>query len=171
MNLPQGLHLTTWNLGIRGFLFFAVGFVFAQQLRKPRRGHWTTCVAAILAWAGSYLLYLDADAFRSYHRLALAVPATLATVHMLQFLLARLSAVAQATAFLGRRALEIFLLHQFFVDGFFMALRPLARQAPGVTILALIVPATLLLSVAAAYLLRSMPGDPMFSTRAMAAPA
>ncbi|MFC0201689.1 acyltransferase family protein [Paracoccus rhizosphaerae] len=168
MDLPPGLHLTAWNLGIRGFMFFALGFVFAQQLKQPRRGHWTTFVVAILIWAGCYLLYLNAETFRSYHRLALAIPATLAAIHMLQFLLARLPQAAEAAAFLGRRSLEIFLLHQFFVAACFMLLRPLAGTVPGLGILAIMFAATLLASVAAAGLLRGLPGNPMFSTRAMA---
>ncbi len=164
VDFPKGLEQMIWNLGTRGFLFFAIGLVLTRQLKTPIRGGFGIFALGLITWAGCYYVLKNVDHAQNIYRLVLSVPATFGAIVALQVLLARLPAMSHLMGRIGRRSLEIFLLHQVFIGICVLALRDLAGQgANGPLLLALMFAATLTLSLASGALLRAIPRNPLFS--------
>lgn len=164
VDFPKGLEQMVWNLGTRGFLFFAIGLVLTRQLRTPIRGGFGIFALGLITWAGCYYILKNVDHAQNVYRLVLSVPATFGAIAALQALLAWLPALSRLIVRIGRQSLEVFLLHQVFIGICVLALRDLAEQGvSGLLLLAIMFTATLTLSLAFGRLLHMIPRNPMFS--------
>lgn len=162
LDLPEGIELTVMNLGTKGLLFFTLGFVFSAALMRPKRGNGVGFALALILWGGCWHL-LRESGHDAYLGMVLALPATFAAIHALQVVLLRCRPAMTLFAALGTWSLELFLLHQFAIAGAMMVLRDLSRNGFAVPTLALMVLGTLTVSLAAARLLRTLPGNMAFS--------
>ena len=162
LDLPEGIELTVMNLGTKGLLFFTLGFVFSAALMRPKRGNGVGFALALILWGGCWHL-LRESGHDAYLGMVLALPATFSAIHALQVVLLRCRPAMTLFAALGTWSLELFLLHQFAIAGAMMVLRDLSRNGFAVPTLALMVLGTLTVSLAAARLLRTLPGNMAFS--------
>lgn len=93
-NMFSGFNQVVLNLGLRGFLFFTIGFIFAERLITPTPKRLTLFLVEIVTWVGCYYIVSGVDAGKDFYRLALAVPATISALYILQYLLAKLPAIS-----------------------------------------------------------------------------
>lgn len=160
-SLPQGIGRTLWNLGVRGLLFFTIGFVFSQQLIKPRKGDAVAFFATLILWAACFYA-LRKMGGGTYSRMVLDIPATFCAIYALQFCLARASVLSIFFSALGQQSLELFLLHQFAIALAAAGFHTFGGVSPSF-ILASIFVTTMAVSLAAARGLRLIPGNIAFA--------
>ncbi|WP_435170458.1 acyltransferase family protein [Falsirhodobacter sp. 1013] len=163
VDLPAGIGQVVWNLGLRGFLFFTIGFVFADQLIRPRTGRLIGLLLAVVIWAGCYYILKQMEGSTDLCRLALSVPAAFAAVYALQYLLPKVPRIGRFFAFMGMRSLELFLLHQFLIAAVFPVVQPSILHDYGDVALAIMFAVTLALSTVAALALRMLPENAVFA--------
>lgn len=163
VNLPEGLERLAWNLSVRGFIFFTIGFIFADFLMNEWKTNAIGFLAAIGIWFACYLVLQDVQFGRDFFRMALSIPATFSAIYALQFLFSRLEGIRKIFAHLGRCSLELFLLHQFCIAAVMAVLPRLGLGQNGHGLLAIMVAATMVLSYGAAITLATIPGNPLFS--------
>ena len=163
VDLPSGIGQVVWNLGLRGFLFFTIGFVFADKLIRPRTGRFIGFLLALVIWAGCYYILKQMQGSTDLYRLALSVPAAFSAIYALQYLLPKVPRIGRFFEFMGMRSLELFLLHQFLIAAVFPLVRPSLQHNSGDVALAVMFAVTLVLSTLAALALRMLPENAVFS--------
>lgn len=162
LNPPGGLGSLMDNLGTRGVLLFMLGVLFSERIRTGFRTHHLGALVALSVWGGAVAM---AKLGWLNHPVAEIIPtltSTFAAIYLLQYLLARLTFVARVLAPIGRRSLDVFLLHQFGI-----ALSFLLLVASGIAPLWWVgLPFVFLgsvgFSMAVSPLLRRVPGNPFF---------
>ena len=131
---------------------------------QPRRRNVALAVTGLAVWAACYLVIKKTPASNDYLRLVMSMPATFSAIAFLQFALARLSRLSEFLALIGQKSLQIFLLHQFFIGGIFVALLPLAADVSGEFLLIIMFIAVMASSFVAANILQKAPGNLFFDT-------
>lgn len=163
IEFPDGIERTLWNLGTRGLLFFTIGFIFSKQLMLPRKGSLAGAIVALAIWAICSYIMKKVGGSSNFYRMALSIPATFSAVYVLQYLLAQLPAVATLIGYLGKRSLQLFLLHQFFIATVFVVLQNFVRQASSIVLLATMFLTVIMISYIVANILEKVPGNPFFA--------
>ncbi|MBU2956056.1 hypothetical protein [Paracoccus sp. C2R09] len=167
VDFPRGIEALLWNIGVRGLLFFTLGFAFSETLTRLGNRSALDCALGLLIWAAAYYTLKNIDISRTTSQMLLGVPATFGAVYALRYLIARLPAMTALLGRLGRRSLELFLTHQFFIGVAYIVLKPVLPYVSALTMLALTSGAVLLLSYLAASVLRRLPGNMLFSVPAL----
>ncbi|WP_435167901.1 acyltransferase family protein [Falsirhodobacter sp. 1013] len=162
-NLPSGFDQVIRNLGMRGFLFFTIGFVFAKSFINMPSGQPLGVLISLTIWAFCAYLLKQVDGETLFYRPLLSIPATFSAIYILRYALTNLPAMSHGFEYLGRRSLELFLLHQFFVAISFFSMLPLLGRIGGEAFIAIMFLATMMSSIVIAQLLRRVPDNVFFA--------
>lgn len=162
-NLPSGFDLVIRNLGMRGFLFFTIGFVFAKSFIDMPSGRLLGALIGLVIWTFCAYLLKQLNGETLFYRPILSVPATFSAIYILRYALANLPSMSRGFEYLGRLSLELFLLHQFFVAIFFFSMLPLLGRIGGEAYITIMFLATMMSSIVIARLLRRVPDNVFFA--------
>lgn len=163
ISFTSGLKTLYYNLGSRGILFFMLGIVLAQPARASTKPGCTAAIAAFVFLMGSFAAVKLGLINSVWIRMAAALPATFAGLLLFRFLIEISQRLNRFVAALGKRSLELFVLHQFAIAIAYRVLADFDWPFGPELSLSIVFSFAIVSSYATAMLLRRAPRNLFFS--------
>lgn len=161
--LSEGMDQLLKNLASRGFVFFFIGFIFSEKLLKAKAGKLYMVTISFCIWALAFALTRKFGTDNLAIRVALTVAATFSVIYIFKYFYFKLHILSSFFEKLGRRSLQIFLLHQFFIAASLYVMIPLAKSVPAEAMFIVMIIFSIFGSYFLSKILEKIPGNPLFA--------
>lgn len=163
-SLPPGLKTLYYNLGQRGILFFILGVAASGFIRTRASFNHATIMASLSFIAIGAILSFKGLTSSPMIGFLLSIPVTLSSLILFKFIVESFRAIEAPLEFIGKRSLEIFILHQFGIAITFSVLMGMSVPISGNVALLVFFAGSLSFSLIFCKILRKVPYNVFFST-------